>query len=92
MKNPLSKLALNLAITTGGDPLKTTGAICLFYVMFSVLESTVEKLIYNEAFAHALDPVFVVMFIIYTYYCIDVCAIWKRQGCKFANERAEENE
>lgn len=92
MKNPLKQLAVNLAVSTGGNPLTVTGTICLFYIMFSVLESTIEKLTYSEAFAHFLDPVFVVMFIIYTYYCIDICATWKSQRCKFSNQERESSD
>ena len=63
-----------LAKSCNGNPVLTTLVVFLFYLGFSLLECTVESLIYGERFQHWLDPLFIGCFIAYSAYAVWACA------------------
>ena len=74
--NAIEKSAQILAESCSGNPVLTTCVVILFYVLFGMLEATVEKLIYGERFEHWLDPFFIASFIAYSAYAVMACAIY----------------
>lgn len=76
MFNFIEKSAATLAESANGNPIITTLVIMLFYIMFNVLEATIEEAIFGERFAHFLDPFFALMFIAYAGYAVVACAVF----------------
>ena len=74
--NRLQRITYKLAQACDGNPVGTTVIVMLFFVMFSVLEATVEKLIFGERFEHLLDPLFQLAFIAYSAYAVCWCAVF----------------
>lgn len=74
--NKLEKATLALAKSSNGNPVISTATIMLFYVMFNLLESQIEKLIFGDRFEHWLDPIFIMVFICYSAYSVWWCAIF----------------
>jgi hypothetical protein len=74
--NKLETVTLALAKACDGNPVTSIATIMLFYLMFSLVEATVEKLIYGERFVHWLDPFFMCAFIAYSAYAVWWCALW----------------
>ncbi|HUH57658.1 MAG TPA: hypothetical protein VL020_03990 [Pseudomonadales bacterium] len=72
----IEKSASILAESSNGSPITTTLVIMLFYIMFNVLEASIEKVIFGERFVHILDPVFGAMFIAYAGYAVMACAFF----------------
>lgn len=72
----IEQSSMTLAAATKGNPVLTTITIMLFYVLFTILESGVEKLIFGERFEHWLDPFFIVCFIAYAAYSVWACAVF----------------
>ena len=74
--NFLQAITFTLAKASSGSPVITTATIMLFFVMFSMLEAQIEKLIFGERFEHWLDPFFMLAFIAYSAYAVVICAIF----------------
>lgn len=76
MFNFIEKSAHVLAESANGDPIIAIIIIMLFYIMFYVLEASIEKVIFGERFEHFLDPIFGAMFIAYAGYAVAACAFF----------------
>ena len=76
MFNFIEESAYVLAESANGNPITTTLVIMLFYIMFNVLEATIEKVLFGERFEHFLDPFFALMFIAYAAYAVMACAFF----------------
>ena len=76
MFNFIEKSAMTLAESANGSPITTTLVIMLFYIMFNVLEASIEKVFFGERFEHLLDPFFALMFIAYAGYAVMACAFF----------------
>jgi len=74
--NKLEKATLALARASNGNPVLSTLTVMLFFVMFNVLEATIEKLMFGERFEHWLDPFFMLAFIAYSAYSVWWCSIF----------------
>ena len=74
--NKLQKMTYTLAKASNGNPVLSTATVMLFYVMFSIFECGIEKLIFGERFEHWLDPVFQLCFIAYAAYAVFWCAVF----------------
>ena len=70
----IERAARTIAESSEGSPIISTMLVMLFYVMFAVLEVSVERLIWGERFEHWLDPVFILAFIGFASYCVAACA------------------
>lgn len=76
MFNFIEKSAMLLAESSNGNPITTILVIMLFYIMFNVLEASIEKVIFGERFEHFMDPVFGAMFIAYAGFAVMHCAFF----------------
>jgi hypothetical protein len=74
--NNIQRITYRLAQACDGSPVSTTVVVMLFYVMFNVLEATIETLIFGERFEHFLDPIFILAFIGYSAYAVYWCAVF----------------
>lgn len=77
--NQLQKATTALAASCEGSPIVTTIVVCLFYIMFSILEATVEMVIWGGRFTHWLDIPFQLIAICYAAYAVYYCAIYNSQ-------------
>ena len=68
---------LSLAQASKGNPVICTLTVMLFYIMFNLLEASIERLIFGERFEHWLDPLFQCGFIGYAGYAVYMCAAWQ---------------
>lgn len=87
--NRIQQATYRLAQACEGNTISTTIVVILFYLMFSVLEATVETLIFGHRLVHFLDPIFVVMFIGYSAYAVYWCAVFNGEKNKASNTTAE---
>lgn len=76
----LSKSGEAIARSAKGNPIISTVLVILFYVMFSVIEATVERLLFGDHFEHLLDPFFGTAFMAYSAYCVYCCAVFNSGG------------
>ncbi len=74
--NKLQTATLALAKASDGNPVFSTGTIMLFFVMFSIFEASIERLVFGEQFEHWLDPFFMLVFIAYSAYSVWWCAVF----------------
>lgn len=74
--NKLQTATLALAKASGGNPVISTATVMLFFVMFTLLEASIERLIFGERFEHWLDPLFIMSFIAYSAYSVWWCAVF----------------
>ncbi len=72
----LGKSVAVLAAAANGSPLITTCTVMLYWVFFTILEASVEAMIFGERFEHWLDPIFVCCFIAYSAYSVWGCAVY----------------
>lgn len=72
--NVLKKSLAVLAESCEGNPVKTTLTTMLFFVMFTVAEAQIQRLIFGEYFQHWLEVVFVLAFIAYSAAAVWACA------------------
>lgn len=56
------------------NPIISTLTVILFYIMFNLIEGTIETLIWGDRFVHWLDPIFQIGFMAYAAYAVWVCA------------------
>lgn len=63
-----------LVAASDGNPVITTCVVILFFIMFNMVLSVVEKLLFGERFEHWLDPVFASGFIVYAALAVYGCA------------------
>lgn len=69
-------LTCRLAQACEGNPVMSTILVMLFYLMFGMVEATVETLIWGNRFVHFMDdPVFSLMFMAYAAYAVWWCAV-----------------
>lgn len=73
--NVLLNSGLWLARSSDGNPIVSTITVILFYLMFNMVEASIERLIWGERFEHFLDPVFMAMFIAYAGYGVYCCGL-----------------
>ncbi len=73
--NKLEQATFALAKASKGNPVISTATILLFFVMFNLLESGIERLAFGEQFEHWLDPFFIMACISYSAYAVWWCAI-----------------
>ena len=78
--NKIFKMTLCLVRASSGNPVVATATIMLFFVMFNLVEASIETLIFGERFGHWLDPVFALMFIGYAAYAVYICAAVNRNN------------
>jgi hypothetical protein len=69
------KLTKALVIACKNDPLRTSGLLFIFYTVFTFLEGMLEELIFGERFLHALDPIFLLLFMGLGIMCVWGCYI-----------------
>ncbi len=81
--NSIQRATLRLAQACRGNPVKSTLTIMLFYVMFNIMETLIEKLIFGERFEHFLDLVFSLAFIAYAAYAVYWCAVYNSIESRF---------
>ena len=74
--NFISKSAFSLATASKGNPVVSTATVILFFLIFNIIEASVETVIFGERFTHFLDPIFGVLFISYAAYCVESCAVY----------------
>ena len=77
--NQLQKSATILAASCDGSPIATTIVVCIYYIMFNVIEATIETLIWGSRFTHWLDVPFQLIAIIYSAYAVYYCAAYNSQ-------------
>lgn len=53
------------------NPLSCSVTLFIYFLMFNMMEAVIEKLLFGEPFAHALDIFFAACFIAF-----GVCSIW----------------
>lgn len=82
MFNFIEKSAAALAESANGSPITTTLVIMLFYIMFNMLEASIEKVFFGERFEHFLDPIFGAIFIAYAGYAVMACAFFNSTNGK----------
>lgn len=68
---------LTLARACDANPLLAIGVIMMFYIMFNIVLSIVEKLVFGKGFEHWLDVVIGCAFILLSYQAVKYCAILK---------------
>lgn len=68
---------LAVARSCDGNPVLAIGVIMMFYIMFNVVLSVAEKLIFNERFEHWGDVVIGCVFMILSIQAVKYCAILK---------------
>lgn len=71
-----------LAYASKGNPFTAVATIILFYIMFNLLESIIETLIFGNRFEHWLDIVFEIIFITYSCYTVYICGVLNIMGNK----------
>ena len=74
--NILQKATLNLATASNGNPVISTLTVMLFYLMFTLFEAAMERLVFGERFEHLFDLLFAGAFIAYSAYSVYWCAIY----------------
>ena len=74
-KNVVYSSAMALAKAANGNPVLSTATVMLFYVMFSVFEAGMERLLFGGRFEHWLDPAFQLAFIGYAAFSVYACAV-----------------
>lgn len=65
-----------IARASKGSPVLSVATVMLFYLMFNMFESGVERIIFGERFEHWLDIVFRLGFISYAAFSVYSCAIY----------------
>lgn len=83
--NKIQLATYRLAQACEGSPISTTVVVMLFFVMFNVIEATVEKLVFGERFEHFLDPIFGLAFIGYSAYAVYWCAVFNSEKNRAPN-------
>ena len=83
--NKIQQATYRLAQACEGSPISSTVVVMLFFVMFNVMEATVEKLIFGERFEHFLDPLFSLAFIGYSAYAVYWCAVFNSEKNRAPN-------
>lgn len=73
--NLIVKSGFRLAQASKGNPIVSTGVICMFYLMLNLALAQIEKLIWGERFEHWLDLIFICVCIGYAAYCVGCCAV-----------------
>jgi len=68
-----------LATASKGNPFLSVITVMLFYVMFNLLESQLERLIFGDRFLHWADPFIALMFIAASAYSVWMCARYEMQ-------------
>lgn len=56
-------------------PIKSTGLVFIYFLLFSLFEAGIEQLIFGDRFLHWLDPLFSGVFIAYAACTVWVCAL-----------------
>ena len=77
MKDRITEATLWLAISCDKNPILTTIMIFLAMLAFTMVEGTVETLIFGDRFEHWLDPLFMCVFIAWAAYATYICAVLK---------------
>lgn len=80
--NKLEKSLYVLAQSAEGNPVITTATVILFWMMFTVVEASIEKMIWGERFEHWLDPIFAAAFIGYAAGSVWFCAAYNSTKTK----------
>lgn len=70
-----SSLAI-ITRATKGDTIISSLLLAFIFLAIQFLESTIEKLIWGEAFIHWLDPILIILMMIYWFAVICSCAIY----------------
>ena len=84
--NKIQHATFRLAQSCDGNPVYSTLIVMLFFLMFNVVEATVEALIFGEPFKHFLDVVFQLAFIGYAAYAVYWCAVFNGAKNAASNE------
>ena len=77
MINIITTATTYLAISCDKIPLFITVMIFLAMLAFTMVEGTIETLIFGDRFEHWLDPLFMCIFIAWGAYAIYICAVLK---------------
>lgn len=67
--------AYAVGLASKGNPIVGFLTVFLFWLMFSILEAGVEKLIWGARFVHWLDPIFMLAFMAYAGLVVWKCAV-----------------
>ena len=76
---PINKATCVLARSSRGNPVISTAVVILFYLMFAVLEASIETLLFGAARRHWFDPIFIGAFIAYAAFAVYWCAVVNTQ-------------
>ena len=77
MEDRITAATTYLAISCDRNPILTTIMISLALLAFTMVEGTVETLIFGDRFEHWLDPLFMCVFIAWAAYATYICAVLK---------------
>lgn len=79
MMHAIHRSLTRLAIASKGDPVNSTLTVVVFWLMFTVVEAGIERMIFGERFEHFLDPIFAAGFIIYAALGVHYCATFNER-------------
>ena len=72
----INNSVMTLAESCKGNPVLSTVVVIMFFLMFDVVLTGIEKLIFGERFEHWIDPIIGVLFIAYAAYGVWACAVF----------------
>lgn len=70
--------AKQLAQASGESPLTVMLAMFFIYTTFSSIEVMIERLLFGKSFLHWLDPLFLIIFLLFTLLSISYCKPTKK--------------
>lgn len=73
----IKRSAFNVAQASKGNPIISLMTVCIFFLMFSMIEDGVETLIFGDVFTHWLDPIFGMAFMAYSAMTVWGCAVYQ---------------
>lgn len=72
----INDAAYVIAAASRGNPVLAILSVMLFYLLFDLVEASIEKLIWGDAFSHWLDPIFAVFFMAFSGLTVWKCAVY----------------
>ncbi|MGP9633742.1 hypothetical protein ACT3R7_11815 [Halomonas sp. AOP43-A1-21] len=77
MIKPIRLYAYAIAVAAQGQPVSAMITVAMHWLMFTVFEVAIEKLIWGESFQHWLDPIFNACFIGFAGMVVWQCAVFQ---------------
>ena len=78
----INKYTLMLVIGCDKSPLRSTAMIFAFYIFFSIIQSSVERLIFGEMFENWLEPIFTLIFMVWAACAAYLCGVIRVEEAK----------